>query len=244
MIIDPVFKSDYSDNLLKMSYTFSMEGHSAVISLREGDLVAFMQKHTPEINVDAFKAASIKRMLNTQRYDLRVKIRYMLDKVMEPVFCMSLYDMEFDEKDSMAQDGFNDLVEADKFPEFFAMAESIVDTIYKDGAHYITRNIDFKDRFWSFDTGAVVETEYHSLTLKEKAIEAIAAHIRQDVELNGEATLEKAEKSSQVNYMPMSFDSFKIQWPMDLELLKQSDLSYNTLSKFLHKYSLPAKREV
>lgn len=244
MIINPVVKSDYSDNLLKMSYTFSMEGQSLVISLREGDLVAFMKKYTPEINVDSFKSASIKGMLNTQRYHLRVKLRYMLDKVMEPVFCMSLYDMEFDEKDSMAMDGFNDFIEADKFQEFFSMAESIIDNIYKDGAHYITRNIDFKDRFWSFDTGAVVDTEYHSFNLKEKAIEAIAAHIRQDVELNGVATLEKAEKSAQVNYMAMSFDSFKIQWPIDLELLKGSDLSYNTLSKFLHKYSLPMKREV
>ena len=42
----------------------------------------------------------------------------------------------------------------------------------------------------------------------------------------------------------MSFESFKIQWPMDLELLKGSDLSYNTLSKFLHKYNLPKKVEV
>lgn len=244
MIIEPVIKHDYSDSLLKMSYTFYMEGHSSVISLREGDLVAFMTKYTPEIDVESFKTASIKRMLNTQRYDLRVKIRYMLDKVMEPVFCMSLYDMEFDEKDSMALDGFNDFIEANAFPEFFSMAESIVDTLYKDGAHYITRHIDFKDRFWSFDTGAVVETEYHSFTLKQKAIEVIAAHIRQDVELNGVDTLEKANKSAQVDYMSMSFDSFKIQWPMDLEILKGSDLSYTTLSKFLHKYSLPAKREV
>ena len=244
MIIDPVVKNDYSDNLLKMSYTFPMEGHSSVISLREGDLVAFMHKYTPEIDVEAFKASSIKRMLNTQRYDLRVKIRYMLDKVMEPVFCVSLYDMSFSDSDFFSIDGFKDFIEENKFPEFFEMAESIIDTIYKDGAHYITRNIDFKDRFWSFDTGAVVETEYHSFALKDKAIEAIAAHIRQDVELNGVATLEKAEKSAQVDYMPMSFDSFKVQWPMDLELLKGSDLSYNTLSKFLHKYNLPKKNEV
>lgn len=243
MIIDPVVKSDYSDNLLKMSYTFSMEGHSSVISLREGDLIAFMKKYTPEIDVDAYQSASLKKMINDQRYHLQVKIRYMLDKVMEPVFCVSLYDMSFSEDDFYSVDGFKDFVEANAFPEFFEMAESIVDTLYTDGAHYITRNIDFKDRFWSFDTGAVVETEYHSFTLKEKAIEAIAAHIRQDVELNGAATLEKAAKSAQVDYMSMSFDSFKIQWPMDLELLKQSDLSYNTLSKFLHKYNLPKKRE-
>lgn len=243
MIIDPIRKSDYSDNLLKMSYTFPMQGHASTISLREGDLVAFMQKYTPEIDVEAFKLASITRMLNVQRYDLRVKVRYMLDNVMEPVFCMSLYDMEFDAKDSMALDGFEDFIEADKFPEFFTMAESIIDSLYTDGAFYITRNIDFKDRFWSFDDGCVIETEYHSINLKDKAIQSIAEHIRQDIEINGAATLEKAESSSKVDYMPMSFDSFKIQWPMDLELLKESDLSYTTLSKFLHKYNLPQKRE-
>ena len=77
------------------------------------------------------------------------------------------------------------------------------------------------------------------MTLKELAIHAIADHIRQDVELNGEATLVKAKKSLETVYMDMSFNSFLNQWPMDLEVLKGSDLSYNTFSKFLHKYHLP-----
>lgn len=244
MIIDPIRKSDYSDNLLKMSYTFAMEGHASNISLCEGDLVAFMQKYTPEIDVGTFKIAAIKRMLNIQRYHLRVKVRHMLDKVIEPSFCMCLYDMQFDNQDTMALSGFEDFVLEDKFPEFFTQAESIVDSLYTDGALYITRTIDFKDRFWSFVDGCVIETEYHSLHLKDKAIQAIAEHIRKDVELNGAATLEESKRSALVYYMPMSFDSFKIQWPNDLELLKESDLSYNTFSKFLHKYNLVQKREI
>lgn len=243
MIIDPIRKSDYSDNLLKMSYTFAMEGHASKISLCEGDLVAFMQKYTPEIDVEAFKLASIKRMINLQRYDLRVKVRHILDSVMEPVFCMSLYDMEFDDKDSMALDGFEDFIRDDKFPEFFAKAESIIDSLYTDGALYITRKIDFKERFWSFDNGALIDNDYHTFTLKDKAIQEITAHIRQDVEFHGAATLQRSERQAMVEYMPMSFDSFKIQWLVDLKLLKSSDLSYNTFSKFLHKYNLPQKRD-
>lgn len=244
MIIDPIKKSEYSDSLLKMSYSFAMEGHSSVISLREGDLVAFMKKYTPEIDVDAYQTASLNKMVNDQRYHLQVKVRYNLDKVIEPVFCVGLYDMSFSDDDFYAVDGFKDFVEGDNFPTLFDVAEKIVDTLYTDGALYITRKIDFKDRFWSFEQGAVCETEFHSLVLKDAAIHAIAQHIRQDVDLNGAGTLAKAEKSANTYYMPMSFESFKEQWPVDLELLKSSDLSYNTFRNFLQKYNLNTVKEV
>lgn len=239
MIIKSPHKTDFSENLLKMTYTFPLEGHASSISLREGDLVAFMNKYTPEIDVDVYQAASIKAMLNVQRYHLREKIRYTLNKVMEPVFADSLGCMPFDENDSFAIDGFEDFIKENHFPAFLEVAEGLIDNLYKDGALYITRNIDFKDRFWTFETGAVFDTDFHSMTLKELAIQAIADHIRQDVEINGYATLEKAKKSLQTVYMDMSFNSFLNQWPMDLEVLKSSDLSYTTFSKFLHKYSLP-----
>lgn len=239
MFIKPPCKNEYSDSLLKMSYTFPLEGHASSISLREGDLVAFMKKYTPEIDVEAFQAAATQAMLNLQRYHLREKIRYTLNKVLEPVFAESLGALSFDEDDSFAIDGFEDFINENHIPAFFEVAEGLIDNLYKDGALYITRSIDFKDRFWSFDTGAVFDTDFHSMTLKELAIHAIADHIRQDVELNGEATLVKAKKSLETVYMDMSFNSFLNQWPMDLEVLKGSDLSYNTFSKFLHKYHLP-----
>jgi len=238
MFINQPQKNEYSDSLLKMSYTFPLEGHASSVSLREGDLVAFMKKYTPEIDVDAYQQAAQKKLMNDQRYHLQVKVRYQLDKVLEPVFCVGLHDMSFSDTDFFALDGFKDFVEGDNFPALFEVAENIIDTLYKDGALYITRDIDFKDRFWSFDDGAVFDTDFHSLHLKEKAIQAIADHIRQDVELNGESTLAKARKSLENVYMDMSFNSFLNQWPMDVELLKGSDLSYTTFSKFLKKYNL------
>lgn len=244
MIIDPIYKSEYSDNLLKMSYSFAMEGHSSVISLCEGDLVAFMKQYTPEIDVDAYQSASLKKMVNDQRYHLKVKVRYQLDKVIEPVFCVGLYDMSFSDNDFYAVDGFKDFIEGDNFPALFEVAEKVIDNLYADGSLYITRKIDFKDRFWSFAQGAVCETEFHSLVLKDAGIKAIAQHIRHDVELNGAGTLAQAEKSANTFYMPMSFESFKEQWPVDLKLLKSSDLSYNTFRNFLQKYNLNKTKEV
>lgn len=234
-----------AEQILKMSFSQRLN-NGVDIHISEGDLIAFVEKYIPEFYLTNYKAASLAYLKNNQIYHLKTAFEHVINKFMDKHFFNPLCDLYFDvdqsSMDYSYQDEFEDITKSD-FDDFITSLENFIPSLYSEGRIYITRHINFEERVWVFNDQTIeFSDEQQTMTLNQPVIDLFRNDILMTFDKYANGSFKYMTENAAVHYMNYDLAAFKTVLPNDLQILKDSDFSFDTLLKFLDKYSLIRKR--
>lgn len=237
MFISHRVTDGYCAEIANLSYSATLE-NDLVITLSKGDLIAFIDKYCPDVNLNKF-ISGIKDNLETHfACDVYNQMRYKFGCFFEKHFDFPLRELDFDlnDKNSFEISQFNEVKENESFVEFFEIAKELF--IYIKEKDY---SLDFSINKWKFfDDKALYSCGEYEIFIKENVINEFVKRIRKDFDFEGDETfqfLSSIKERSYKYYQPVNFVIANFE--NDVKKLKESNQTFIDFAVFLHKYKLP-----
>ncbi len=226
----------YNYEVASLTYNITLSKEVSV-SVDNADLICFIKKYCPEINIDNY-IPIIERFKKTSiSYHTSNKIKYLYDPMLEEYFSgFDFQDLDFKFDDDFDKKLFEDMKASDNLNLFFSLSDKVIDYIKSLNTTLISK----KNNWEFFDDYAICVGDFYELKVDRNFINDLSIRVTNDFNSFSLDMVDIILKKEEEDYKRcVPFDMFINNFSNDIATLKSQDVDYSDFIIFLHKYKLP-----
>ncbi len=239
MQINKAHNTSYSSEILNLSLSF--QNKQCLLGLTLGDFVSFVKKYMniPNSQLDSYADMSLLYLKSRQAIRLQEKVKYYISKLLDNYYFLDApSDGLYHPDNEFLIDGFEDMIKDNYIPTFVDGLGNIVNQIYLDGSHYITKPISLAEFDWEFhDDFMCFKDKYTLIQINRNFINIICEYLTEQYSMLGKDTFNYASEYAS-KYRMMDFQSFEILFPKDIEILKSNEVTLEGICNLFNKYNI------